>query len=79
MLRIAALSDTPAPFIPAQTGGAAFMREGPNLLKLARKEQCMALLTQLRTGFKVRHLSPPAFSLPPPVVLRVVLRASSLA
>ena len=28
------------------------MREGPNLLKLARKEQCMALLTQLRTAFK---------------------------
>ena len=29
------------------------MREGPNLLKLARKEQCMALLTQLRTAFKL--------------------------
>jgi hypothetical protein len=29
------------------------MREGPNLLKLARKEQCMALLMQLRTGFKL--------------------------
>lgn len=28
------------------------MREGANLLKLARKEQCMALLTQLRTKFK---------------------------
>merc|ERR1711920_224047 len=26
------------------TGGAAIMREGPNLLKLARKEQCLALL-----------------------------------
>jgi len=36
-----------------QTGGAAFMREGPNLLKLARKEQCMALLAQLRTKFKL--------------------------
>uniref|UniRef100_A0A7S2WZ52 Photosystem I reaction center subunit II, chloroplastic n=1 Tax=Chloropicon primus TaxID=1764295 RepID=A0A7S2WZ52_9CHLO len=35
------------------TGGAAIMREGPNLLKLARKEQCMALLTQLRTKFKL--------------------------
>ncbi len=34
------------------TGGAAIMREGPNLLKLARKEQCLALLTQLRTKFK---------------------------
>jgi photosystem I subunit 2 len=29
------------------------MREGPNLLKLARKEQCMALLSQLRTKFKL--------------------------
>lgn len=28
------------------------MRQGPNLLKLARKEQCLALLTQLRTKFK---------------------------
>mmetsp|Transcript_20995 Transcript_20995/g.63183 ORF Transcript_20995/g.63183 Transcript_20995/m.63183 type:complete len:204 (-) Transcript_20995:311-922(-) len=35
------------------TGGAAIMREGPNLLKLARKEQCLALLTQLRTKFKL--------------------------
>merc|ERR1712224_764866 len=35
------------------TGGAAIMREGPNLLKLARKEQCMALLMQLRTKFKL--------------------------
>lgn len=35
------------------TGGAAIMREGPNLLKLSRKEQCLALLTQLRTKFKI--------------------------
>lgn len=34
------------------TGGAAIMRSGPNLLKLARKEQCLALLSQLRTKFK---------------------------
>mmetsp|Transcript_19026 Transcript_19026/g.22758 ORF Transcript_19026/g.22758 Transcript_19026/m.22758 type:complete len:239 (-) Transcript_19026:255-971(-) len=34
------------------TGGAAIMRKGPNLLKLARKEQCLALLTQLRNNFK---------------------------
>ena len=27
--------------------------QGPNLLKLARKEQCLALLTQLRTKFKL--------------------------
>jgi photosystem I subunit 2 len=34
------------------TGGAAIMRKGPNLLKFARKEQCLALTTQLRTKFK---------------------------
>lgn len=34
------------------TGGAAIMRKGANLLKLARKEQCLALLTQLRTKYK---------------------------
>merc|ERR1719150_682421 len=34
------------------TGGAAIMRQGPNLLKLARKEQCLALTTQLRNKFK---------------------------
>merc|ERR1712224_1047264 len=34
------------------TGGSAIMRQGPNLLKLARKEQCLALTTQLRTKFK---------------------------
>ncbi|MBE9110268.1 photosystem I reaction center subunit II [Nodosilinea sp. LEGE 07298] len=36
------------------TGGAAFMNEGDNLLYLARKEQCLALGTQLRTKFKPR-------------------------
>lgn len=34
------------------TGGAAIMRAGPNLLKLARKEQCLALTAQLRTKYK---------------------------
>jgi len=34
------------------TGGAAIMRNGENLLYLARKEQCLALSTQLRT-FKI--------------------------
>lgn len=34
------------------TGGAAIMRKGPNLLKLARKEQCLCLTTLLRTKFK---------------------------
>ena len=29
------------------------MRSGPNLLKLAKKEQCLALTTQLRTKFKL--------------------------
>ena len=34
------------------TGGAAIMRNGENLLYLARKEQCLALGSQLKT-FKV--------------------------
>lgn len=34
------------------TGGAAIMNEGENLLYLARKEQALALGTQLRTKFK---------------------------
>jgi photosystem I subunit 2 len=34
------------------TGGAAIMRKGPNLIKFAKKEQCLALTTQLRTKFK---------------------------
>jgi photosystem I subunit II len=36
------------------TGGAAIMRNGENLLYLARKEQCLALGTQLRT-FKINN------------------------
>jgi len=35
------------------TGGAAIMRSGPNLLKLARKEQCLALETTLRSKFRL--------------------------
>nr|YP_009545431.1 photosystem I subunit II [Mallomonas splendens]YP_009545475.1 photosystem I subunit II [Mallomonas splendens]AYO28585.1 photosystem I subunit II [Mallomonas splendens]AYO28629.1 photosystem I subunit II [Mallomonas splendens] len=35
------------------TGGAAIMKSGPNLVYLARKEQCLALGKQLRTGFKI--------------------------
>jgi photosystem I subunit 2 len=34
------------------TGGAAIMHEGDNLLYFARKEQCLALGTQLKTQFK---------------------------
>jgi photosystem I subunit 2 len=37
------------------TGGAAIMRSGPNLLKLARKEQCLALGSRLRTKFKIQY------------------------
>ncbi|KAJ0666062.1 putative photosystem I PsaD, photosystem I, reaction centre subunit PsaD superfamily [Helianthus annuus] len=37
------------------TGGAAIMREGPNLLKLARKEQCLALGTRLRSKYKIKY------------------------
>ena len=36
------------------TGGAAIMHEGENLLYFARKEQCLALGTQLRTKLKPR-------------------------
>jgi photosystem I subunit 2 len=35
------------------TGGAAVMKEGPNLVCFARKEQCLALGKQLRTNFKI--------------------------
>lgn len=37
------------------TGGAAIMREGPNLLKLARKEQCLALGSRLRSKYKINY------------------------
>jgi photosystem I subunit II len=37
------------------TGGAATMVSGDNLLHLARKEQCLALGTQLRTKFKINN------------------------
>lgn len=36
-------------------GGAAIMRSGPNLLKLSRKEQCLALGAKLRTKFKILY------------------------
>ena len=35
------------------TGGAAIMKDGPNLVYFARKEQCLALGRQLRTSFKI--------------------------
>nr|YP_010713665.1 photosystem I subunit II [Galdieria phlegrea]UNJ16201.1 photosystem I subunit II [Galdieria sp.]WDA99557.1 photosystem I subunit II [Galdieria sulphuraria]WDA99747.1 photosystem I subunit II [Galdieria phlegrea] len=35
------------------TGGVALMRSGENLLYFARKEQCLALGTQLKTQFKI--------------------------
>jgi photosystem I subunit II len=38
------------------TGGAAIMNEGENLLYLARKEQCLALGSQLRNKFKPKML-----------------------
>ncbi len=44
------------------TGGAATMLEGDNLLQLARKEQCLALGSQLRkfkiTNYKVYRITP---------------------
>jgi photosystem I subunit 2 len=36
-------------------GGAATMRQGDNLLHLARKEHCLALGGQLRTKFKITN------------------------
>ena len=33
----------------------AIMRQGPNLLKLARKEQCLALGTRLRSKYKINY------------------------
>ena len=36
------------------TGGAAEMNVGENIMYFARKEQCLALGTQLRTKFKPR-------------------------
>jgi photosystem I subunit 2 len=35
------------------TSGAAIMKSGKNLLYLSKKEQCLALGTQLRTLFKI--------------------------
>ncbi len=35
------------------TGGAAIMKEGENLIYFAKKEQCLALGSQLRTSFKI--------------------------
>mmetsp|Transcript_428 Transcript_428/g.1326 ORF Transcript_428/g.1326 Transcript_428/m.1326 type:complete len:147 (+) Transcript_428:17-457(+) len=35
------------------TGGAAIMKQGENLIYFARKEQCLALGSQLRTIFRI--------------------------
>jgi photosystem I subunit II len=35
------------------TGGAAIMKQGPNLVYFARKEQALALGKNLRTSFKI--------------------------
>nr|YP_009244234.1 photosystem I subunit II [Gelidium vagum]AMK96476.1 photosystem I subunit II [Gelidium vagum] len=40
-------------FFEMPTGGAAIMRQGDNLLYLARKEQCLALSVQLKSKFKI--------------------------
>jgi photosystem I subunit 2 len=36
------------------TGGAAIMKQGPNLVYFARKEQCLALGRQLGSTFKIK-------------------------
>ncbi len=46
-------SSTKAQAFELPTGGAAIMNEGQNLMYFARKEQCLALGTQLRS-FKPR-------------------------
>ena len=48
-------TSTKAQVFELPTGGAATMKSGENLLYLARKEQCLALGTQLRT-FKPKIL-----------------------
>nr|QVY57991.1 photosystem I subunit II [Betaphycus gelatinus] len=40
-------------FFEMPTGGTAIMREGDNLLYLAKKEQCLALSAQLKSKFKI--------------------------
>ena len=35
------------------TGGSAIMKEGKNTIFFARKEQCLAIGSQLRTLFKI--------------------------
>ncbi len=47
-------SSTKSQAFELPTGGAAIMNEGENLMYFARKEQCVALGTQLRSGFKPR-------------------------
>nr|ARW63752.1 photosystem I reaction center subunit II [Chondria sp. (in: red algae)] len=37
------------------TGGSAIMAQGDNLLYLAKKEQCLALATQLKNKFKITN------------------------
>lgn len=37
------------------TGGSAIMAEGDNLLYLAKKEQCLALSSQLKSNFKISN------------------------
>jgi photosystem I subunit 2 len=47
-------TSTAAQVFELPTGGAAEMHSGENLMYFARKEQCLALGTQLRTKFKPR-------------------------
>ena len=61
------------------TGGAAIMRQGANLLKLSRKEQCLALLAQLRTKFKTDgKVSKPCHSLPTPGLYETCIEIGQL-
>jgi photosystem I subunit 2 len=48
------LDQLQGPGFELPTGGAAEMNEGENIMYFSRKEQCLALGTQLRTKFKPR-------------------------
>ena len=42
-------------FFEMPTGGSAIMRDGENLLYLSKKEQCLALASQLRNLYKITN------------------------
>ncbi|KAK3417586.1 hypothetical protein EUGRSUZ_H03534 [Eucalyptus grandis] len=49
------LCKAPEQIFEMPMGGIAIVRQGPNPLKLARKEQCLALGTRLRSKYKIKY------------------------